>query len=1060
MPFAFCLSSRSQTETTSLHQWGAVTLFHGLPSDRVRAIAQGQDGVMWFGTDAGLARYDGRRIQTVPGEELAGRRVLALRFDEAGVLWVGTDDGALVSVHEGQFESVAETKGKAVAAIITPESGRAILATSDGFIFECRRQTNESFVVRALVEQIKSAAGKPLELTSLASVGETLLVGTRGRGLLIVERGGAVREASSRTRSFVVEAIEQDERGRVVFGAQAYASESGLFAAGDSGASRLNKIADGATGTVTALGFERRRGDLFAGSDGQGVFRYRGSRRLQHFTFEGTAGGLRSNRVYSVFVDREGVAWFGTDRGVCRYDPQGVRVEDVSEDAAGNFVRSLYRTSNGRLLCGTNRGLFVRDEASQAWRAVEGVANKTVYAVAEDRDGLLLVGTAGGLYVGLQTVGRTATGAVRLTTEDAGADEKDDGKDEGAAVRQSNEPALSGSVRAIAVLGGVTYIATFGRGVERFETGQRRALVWPRAGDDARLREVVSLYADNSSGRLWIGTANAGVFYFDGSAVKTETALAALSRSAVWGVGGGAGADGRGWLWLATGSGLYAYRPGGALLEIAPGVDARGVFAVPTAATGGSSSNVAAAAHFAQAWCATAGGGVIKVSIDEQFGAVSTRLDAERGLPSQNAFAVLPLEAGADGGETSLLVGTTRGLARYEPGGEPPRLKLTRVTTSRTHQPEELSAGALRLEYPQNSLVMDVSATSSRTFPEQFQYSFLLTDGAGRAIKQKLSHDSQFQIEQLPPGVYRIVARAYTIDLVASVPLVFEFEVARAPFPRTTVALSVLLALALVALSWGYVQHRKTVRSREALVDANHQLAAARLQLANEAEAERRRIARDLHDQTLADLRRLLLMTDEIQREGVAASTVTGENGHTRANVFDPIVLRAEIESISHEIRRICEDLSPSVLDNVGFAAALEWALAEQVSHLPADCKFTYEFACDEDLEERLHFKPGVRMQVYRIVQEAVSNICRHAQATHVRLAIHLSEDEDFVLTMEDNGRGFDTQHRKARGGRGLANISARASLIEAEVEWRRREDTGTIFVLRKLPEKQTTAAG
>src|SRR5436309_15586262 len=47
----------------NFHQWGSITLFSGLPSDSIRAIAQTADGVMWFGTDNGLARFDGRRMQ-------------------------------------------------------------------------------------------------------------------------------------------------------------------------------------------------------------------------------------------------------------------------------------------------------------------------------------------------------------------------------------------------------------------------------------------------------------------------------------------------------------------------------------------------------------------------------------------------------------------------------------------------------------------------------------------------------------------------------------------------------------------------------------------------------------------------------------------------------------------------------------------------------------------------------------------------------------------------------------------------------------------------------------
>ena len=180
------------------------------------------------------------------------------------------------------------------------------------------------------------------------------------------------------------------------------------------------------------------------------------------------------------------------------------------------------------------------------------------------------------------------------------------------------------------------------------------------------------------------------------------------------------------------------------------------------------------------------------------------------------------------------------------------------------------------------------------------------------------------------------------------------------------------------------------------------------------------------------------------RKRGASATSVL------ETTAADPSVLRAEIESISQEVRRICEDLSPSVLENVGFAAALEWALASAIAHLPADCRFSYEFDCDEDLEERLSFTPAVQMQVYRIVQEAVSNVCRHAGATRARLSVHLSDAGQFVLELEDDGRGFETANRRAQRGRGLAGIRARANLIEAEVEWKKPDGGGTVFVLKK----------
>ncbi|HEY0547626.1 MAG TPA: two-component regulator propeller domain-containing protein [Pyrinomonadaceae bacterium] len=984
----------------SLHQWGAVTLFHGLPSDRVRAVAQDSDGAMWFGTDAGLAKYDGRRTQTITNEALPQGRVLALKIDADGALWVGTEGGA-TRYSNNQFHLIKETEGKAVTAIITPERGRAILASDEGLIFNCTLDASGAINVHAIPNAPLRSADEehpgPLRLTSLAQANGALYAGTRSRGLLTVE-GESVREVQSRPRPFFVETIEADAQGHLWLGARVKGEEGALYEASDP---LHPKLIDGATGAVTSIGTDGR-GDTWVGTDGRGVFQYRGASRIAHFTFDGTAGGLRSDRIYAIFVDREDVVWFGTDRGVCRYDPYALRVETVSENPESNFVRALLQTKDGRLFCGTNRGLFVRDNATRAWQSVSELAQKTVYAITADDDGRLLVGSASGLYLSDDPVDGKDK-ALRFTHQDSV------GSSEGA----------GDSIRAIARFQGQTYIATFGRGLERLDD-ERRALVWPTDPQDARVREVVSLYAD-ANNRLWIGTATSGAYLFDGKTVKSDPALTELADSAVWSVDG----TQDDLLWFATSRGLYSYFQGG-LKKVLPETEARRVMISGSRASS------------RQVWCATAGSGLVKVSLDQRFGAMTVRLDAEQGLPSQNAFALLPDATGAS--EEALLIGTSRGLARYDPGRASPILSITRLIGQRIHTLDEVRDG-LDLEYPQNSLVLDVSATSSRTFPEQFQYAFLLYNNQGEVIKQKLAHDAQFSMEDLRPGKYRVEVRAYTADLIPSAPLGFQFNVAKAPFPWTTAALSALLLLALVALIWAIIEHRRIAHAGAALALANHELADARLRLANEAETERSRIARDLHDQTLADLRRLLLLTDKLPVEGK-------ENGDHAP--LDPAIFRQEIESVSNEIRRICEDLSPSVLENVGLAAALEWALADAVAHLPESCKFEYEFACEEDLEDLISLAPGVRMQIYRIVQEAISNICRHAAAHRVRLEVSLTQENELILKLTDDGGGFDQRDKKAGSGRGLANIRARASLIEAEVSWRRNPRGGTLFTLRK----------
>ena len=986
------------TSSANLHQWGSVTLFHGLPSDHVRVIAQDTDGFLWLGTDGGLARYDGRRIHKIVAEGLPDGRVRAIKLAGDGVLWIGTDSGATRLVG-GEFKPIAETAGKSITAILAPDPGRAFLASEQGSIFSCSIRPDGSLAIRIVKSedypllQIDSASHSPLTLTSLALVGNTLLVGTHSRGLLAVE-GDEVKEVLSRPRVFFVEALATDAKGRPWFGAQTTDRDCGLYQSADP--VRPQKLAMN-TGTVTALQFDAED-NLWAGTEGQGALMFGDSRKIEHLTFENTAGGLRSNHIYSVFVDREGVVWFGTDRGACRYDPRSLRIETVSVHPESNFTRALFQSRDGWIWCGTNRGLFVRSAKTDEWHEIDELRGKTIHTIAEDAPEHLLVGTASGLYTGIKpTTRQRRTAGIsgphpgdRLFSKLAPADETG---------------ATGDSVRAICEFQGSFYIASFGRGLERLEH-DRHVLVWPG-------QSVISLHSDGDK-RLWIGTAGDGVFTFDGKEVRREAELDPLSGKTTWSIGGSSDST----LWLAGPDGLNAFRSR-QLLSLLEGNDVRRVLARANTS-----------------WSVTAGGGLYRILIDDGGGPVIARLGGEQGLPSQNAFAILSTFETT--GDEVLWIGTNRGVARYVPGRIAPQLRVARVMSKRLFQPEEIRAG-LNLDYPQSGLLVDLEAFSSRTFPEQFQYSFSLFDSQGKPLGHKLARDSQFLIENLRPGRYRVEARAFTNDLAASEPFVLEFQVARAPFAWASAGLAVLLALALAVMWWGRRQNLRLTRTNVALGDANLQLADTRMQLANETEAERRRIARDLHDQTLADLRRLLLLTDQLPAH-------ESKNGH---EAIDPAVLRGEVESISTEIRRICEDLSPSALTNVGLAAALEWALADAVTHMPAERRFEYEFVCSDASEERLRLAPAEEIQIFRILQEAISNACHHSGATQVKLVVTCEAAGAWTIELQDDGKGFDVGCRVTTG-RGLANIRSRASLIHADVEWSNRPDGGTVFTLER----------
>src|SRR5207245_9065722 len=124
---------------------------------------------------------------------------------------------------------------------------------------------------------------------------------------------------------------------------------------------------------------------------------------------------------------------------------------------ATNYVRALWRTSRARLLAGTNSGLFVYEATSKIWRPIPELRHKIVYAINEEKNGRVIVATANGLFVSQSNSANLTFTRVQPPGE--------------------NLPQGDG-VRAIATVDGVTYVATYGYGVERLQ-GTQRSLVWP-----------------------------------------------------------------------------------------------------------------------------------------------------------------------------------------------------------------------------------------------------------------------------------------------------------------------------------------------------------------------------------------------------------------------------------------------------------------------------------------------------------------------------------------------------------------------------------------------------
>jgi two-component system sensor histidine kinase UhpB len=174
-------------------------------------------------------------------------------------------------------------------------------------------------------------------------------------------------------------------------------------------------------------------------------------------------------------------------------------------------------------------------------------------------------------------------------------------------------------------------------------------------------------------------------------------------------------------------------------------------------------------------------------------------------------------------------------------------------------------------------------------------------------------------------------------------------------------------------------------------------------------EAERRRVARELHDEVGQTLTAMLL-----QIEGIAADL--------------PPDVRDELEELrettrmgAEDVRRIAQRLRPEALDELGLQsalAALATAFADQA-----------KIPIDRRLQSGLELSKEEELVVYRVAQEALTNVVRHAHAAHVTLDLRAGED-GIVLSVRDDGRGL-TPASESTGIRGMRE---RAMLIGANL--------------------------
>lgn len=198
-------------------------------------------------------------------------------------------------------------------------------------------------------------------------------------------------------------------------------------------------------------------------------------------------------------------------------------------------------------------------------------------------------------------------------------------------------------------------------------------------------------------------------------------------------------------------------------------------------------------------------------------------------------------------------------------------------------------------------------------------------------------------------------------------------------------------------------------------------------------EEERKRIARELHDDTAQSLVTLSRGLD---------SLVSRQKGLADGSLKQLEQMRQTVDLSLQNIRRFSQDLRPSIIDDLGLVPAIEW-LANRLDKL----QLTKARIKTEGTIRRL--SPEIELTLFRIAQEALTNVIKHSKATQVDIAIIFKADK-VVLNITDNGKGFTVpvswNEVAIRSQLGLLGMRERAQLIQGNLEINSQTGIGTII--------------
>lgn len=989
-------AAQAQQDGNTFRRYGPE---QGLSHPSVLDIWQDRDGFMWFATEDGLNRFDGRtfkvyRHDPADSTSLSENWVMTLVGDPSGDFWVGTRNRGLNRFVRREQRFVRYPFGEAEGGDGFPSGQINTLVLSGNTLWA---GIDRAGITRLDLAQERAVYYDPAseQYAGLGGGGVWQLLEDRDGYLWAALWNRGLSRFDPRTETFThfsrreddplslrsnrVRALLQDRRGYLWVG-----TSGGGLSRFDPRTETFHRYAHAADDpeslshdVVWSL-LEDSRGDLWVGTYGGGLNRFNPVTgtftRFAHDPRD--PDSFPASTVLSMFEDRSGLLWFGTDNGVVTYNSVTEKITRFAHDPSdpnglsqSNVLAVVEsRRHKNAFWVGTAKGgLNLLDlQAGRAMSVAPGGAGLpdlgtvTVSALAEDASGTVWMGTQGeGLF---------AYDPVRGTVRQYRHDPRD--------ARTLSENAVS---HLLVDRRGRVWVGTDSWGLNRHDPGgqgfTRYVSAAPgtppamvrREGTCVLHSAGINALLEDGQGRIWVG-GEGGLDRLDPEAgtcdhfAQVPGDTTSLSHNWVFDLF----EDETGGLWVGTYGGLNLFDPQAERFTrfgIHHGLASDVIYGMVGTRDG-------------MLWMTT---NRSLSRLDLRTRQILNYGIAD-GLPStrfnRNALALSP--------HGQILLGGPDGINVLHPS----------VLRTRLYRPP-LVITAFRKFGTVAEIDLEENQVLRLSHDESFfSFDFVLLDYAnpeGHAFRYRMEgFDPEWQRAEGPIGTayYRnragltgsFVFQVQGIDSKGRVSERRLLVVIAPPWWKTpwfrASLLALSLALAASALLYGY--RRKQQEATE----------KARM-LAEGREQERHFLARELHDVPLQNLYSVRHRLEVIARE----ASLNGQ-----AEVLS--AAQGLLDQTTEDLRRICGELRPPALGPFGLSKAIR-------SHLRTFEEAHPELAVDFELApDRQRLPEATRHVLFRIYQGAVSNVARHASARHVWVRFRLS-DAEAVLEVEDDGCGF-----------------------------------------------------